>query len=59
MGGHGWGVAYGHIKASSLFPFPHQRKICTEGLLGRYALSMLGRTLKYYAKIRELYVNYA
>ena len=45
MGGRGWGTAYGHIKAFDLFPFPHQRKICTEGLQGRHALSMLGRTL--------------
>ena len=42
MGGRGWGMAYGHIKAFDLFPFPHQRKICTEGLQGRHAL---GRTL--------------
>ena len=44
-GGRGWGMAYGHIKAFDLFPFPHQRKICTEGLQGRHVLSMLGRTL--------------
>ena len=36
MGGNGWGVACGHIKAFGLFPFPHQRKICTEGLF-KYA----------------------
>ena len=41
MGGHGLGVAYGHIKAFGLFPFPHQRKVCVEGLQGRHALSML------------------
>ena len=45
MGGRGWGVAYVHIKAFDLLPFPHQRKICAEGLQGRYALSMLGTTL--------------
>ena len=45
MGGHGWGMAYGHIKAVDIFPFPHQRNIHTEGLQGRHALSMLGRTL--------------
>ena len=39
------GGAIGHIKAITLLLFPHQRKICTEGLLGRYALCMLGRTL--------------
>ena len=39
------GGATGHIKAITLFPFPHQRKVCTEGLLGRHALCMLGRTL--------------
>ena len=33
-GGHGLGVACGHIKALGLFPFPHQRKICAEGLQG-------------------------
>ena len=45
MGGRGLGVVYGHIKAFGLFPFPHQRSICAEGLQGWYALSMLGRTL--------------
>ena len=44
-GGHSWGMAYGHNKAFDLFPFPHQRKICSEGLQGRHTLSMLGRTL--------------
>ena len=44
-GGRGLGVACGHIKAFGLFPSPHQRKICSEGLQGRHALSMLGRTL--------------
>ena len=42
---YGWGMACGHIKDLGLLPFPHQRKICTQGLLGRHALSMLGRTL--------------
>ena len=28
------------------YPYsPHQRKFCTEGLLGRHALGVLGRTL--------------
>ena len=42
------GVACGHIKGFGLFPFPHQRKLCAEGLQGRHALStcMLGRTLQ-------------
>ena len=31
--------------ATSKLPFPYQRKVCTEGLLGRHALCMLGRTL--------------
>ena len=31
-GGHGSGVACGHIKVFGLFPFPHQRNI---GLQGR------------------------
>ena len=47
MGRHGLGVVCGHIEAFGLFPFPHQRKICTEGLQGRHALSMLGRTLQH------------
>ena len=44
-GGHGLGGAHGHIKAHGFSLFPHQRKPCTEGLLGRHALDMLGRTL--------------
>ena len=44
-GGQNLGGATGHIKAIILLPFPHQRKVCTEGLLGRHALRMLGRTL--------------
>ena len=46
-GRHGLGVACGHIKAFGLFPYPHQRKICAEGLQGQHAshVSMLGRTL--------------
>ena len=47
MGARGLGMACSHIRAFGLFPFPHQRKICTEGLQGRHALSMLGRTLMY------------
>ena len=42
------GMACGHIKAFSLFPFPYQRKICTEGLQGRHAVNMLERTLSLY-----------
>ena len=34
MGGHGSGVACSHIEAFGLFPFPHQRKVCAEGLQG-------------------------
>ena len=44
-GGHGWGVACGYTKALGRFPFPHQRKVCIEGLQGQHALIMLGRTL--------------
>ena len=44
-GGHGLGRACGHIKAFGVSPFPHQRKFCTEGLLGRHTLHMLGRIL--------------
>ena len=28
------GLACSHVKAFSLFPFTHQRKLCTEGLAG-------------------------
>ena len=49
MGAHGWDMAYmymyGHIKTFGVFPFPHQRKICTEGLQGQHAFSMLGGTM--------------
>ena len=41
----GTGGACGHIKVHRLSLFPHQREFCTEGLLGRHALGMLGRTL--------------
>ena len=51
VGGRGLGVVCGHIKAFGLFPFPHQTKMCSEGLQGRYALSMLGRTLYFYMYI--------
>ena len=37
---------FGHgLWSHESFPFPHQRKICAEGLQGQQALSMLGRTL--------------
>ena len=39
-GGQNLGGATGHIKAITLLPFPHQRKVHTEGLLGRHALIM-------------------
>ena len=47
-GGHCLGWACSHVKAFGSSPFLYQRKICTEGLLGRHALCtcMLGRTLK-------------
>ena len=45
MGGWNLGGATGHIKAITLLPFPYQRKVHTEGLLGQHALCMLGRTL--------------
>ena len=47
-GGRGLGVASGHIKAFGLFPFPHQKSICAEGLQGRHTLNMLGRTLVFF-----------
>ena len=51
VGGHSLGGACGHIKVHihvcGLSLFPHQRKLCTESLLGRHALGMLGRTLCY------------
>ena len=34
MGGHGLDVACSHIETFGLFPFPHQRKVCAEGLQG-------------------------
>ena len=43
--GHTLGGGCGHIKAFGISLFTHQRKFCTEGLLGRHALRMLGRTL--------------
>jgi hypothetical protein len=39
------GGACGHNKAYGLPLFPHQKELRTEGLLGRHALGMLGRTL--------------
>lgn len=36
--GHDWGVAYSHIKAFGLFPFPHQIKICIEDLQDQHML---------------------
>ena len=30
----------GHIKVITLLPFPHQRKVCTEGLLDRHAFRL-------------------
>ena len=54
-GGHSLGGARGHIKAHGLSPFPHQRKLCTEGLL---ALGMLGRTLIYYQALNCIYFSY-
>ena len=44
-GGRVLGTVCGYIKAIDLILFPHQRSICAEGLQGRHALSMLGRTL--------------
>ena len=45
QGGYSLGGVHGHIKAHGLSLFPHQRKLCTEDLLDRHALGMLGRTL--------------
>ena len=45
MGECGLGVACGHIEVFGLFPFPHLRNICSEGLQGQHASSKLGRTL--------------
>ena len=54
MEGHGWGRVYGRIKAFCFlpFPFPHQGKFCPEGLQGRHAFSMPGRTLTYMKLLR-------
>ena len=46
-GGHDLGGVHSHIKAFGFSPFPHQKKVCTEGLLGWHASSVLGRTLFY------------
>ena len=46
-GGCGLGIFCGHIKAVGLFLFPHRTSICAEGLQGRHALRMLGRTLQF------------
>ena len=43
--GRGVGEVCDHNKGLGLSHSPHQREICTEGLLGRHALGMLGRTL--------------
>ena len=45
LGGNGLGGACVHIKALDPIPFLNQNKICTEGMLGQYPLSMLERTL--------------
>ena len=42
--GHGMGGACSHNKALGLSHSPHQQEFCTGGLLGWYALCMLGRT---------------
>ena len=36
-GGHDLGGVCSHIKAFGFSPFPHQKKVYTEGLLGRHA----------------------
>ena len=41
------GGAWYHIKAFIPTPLPHQRKIITEGILGQYALGILGRALHF------------
>ena len=49
---HALGGVCGHNNAYGLSLFPHQRKLCTEGLLGRHALvGMLGRTLLMYLEL--------
>ena len=46
MGGHSLSGACGHSKTYEISLFPHQRKLSSEGLLGRHALGLLGRTLE-------------
>ena len=42
-GGRGLGVACDHIKAFGLFPFPHQRKTCSDRrLAGPTCLKYIG-----------------
>ena len=42
-GGLGLGRAYDHIKAFGFTLFPHQRGICTEGLMGPTCLKYAGK----------------
>ena len=60
-GGHDLGGVCSHIKAFGFSPFPHQKKVFTDGLLGQHALTMLGRTLyygnHYYPLCRSVEVN--
>ena len=48
VGGRGLGVACGHIKAFDLFLFPHQTKICSEGLQGRHTFKYAGENTDYW-----------
>ena len=57
IGGHGVSGVCSHFKT---FGLSHQREFCTEGLLNRHALDMLGRTLytkKYMEKISSILKN--
>ena len=47
LGEHDLGMACGHIKAFGIFPFHIKAKSLFEGLLGRHASRILGRTLGY------------
>ena len=51
LGEHDLGMACGHIKAFGIFPFHIKAKSLFEGLLGRHALRILGRTLGYHTQV--------
>ena len=59
IGECGVGGACSHIKAFGLSSFHIKREFCTEGLLGRRALGMLGRTLLHYTLVNSYTYMYS